>query len=83
MKVLIDIDENVYTRLFDNGVSPSKSDRVSIETAIRNGKVLPKGHGDLIDIDAVFDEYDRTPKTMVSIVTDAPVVIEADEEGKE
>ena len=26
MKVIIDIDENIYTRLFDNGIGISKED---------------------------------------------------------
>lgn len=37
MKILIDLDENVYTRLFDNGVELSKEDNEVLQTAIRKG----------------------------------------------
>lgn len=48
MQIIIDIDDNVYTRLFDNGVD--NYDDVEVMTkAIRKGKPLPKGHGRLID----------------------------------
>ena len=38
MKWIIDLDENVFTRLFDNGVETSSEDREAIDRAIRNGK---------------------------------------------
>lgn len=37
MKLIIDIDENVFTRLFDNGVDTNSDDREVIDRAIRNG----------------------------------------------
>lgn len=37
MKVVIDIDENVYTRLFDNGRPMDIADGIVMEKAIRNG----------------------------------------------
>ena len=40
MKVLIDIDENLYTRLFDNGIEISNDDVSVMATAIRKGTVL-------------------------------------------
>ena len=48
MKIVIDIDDNLYTRLFDNGVE-DYDDAVDMGRAIRRGTPLPKGHGDLID----------------------------------
>ena len=48
MKIVIDIDENLYTRLFDNGVDDCDN-AVDMAKAIRKGTPLPKGHGDLID----------------------------------
>lgn len=59
MKIVIDIDENVFTRLFDNGVDTSSEDRAAIDRAVRNGTVLPKGHGALIDRDVAYDEFDK------------------------
>lgn len=38
MKLIIDVDENVFTRLFDNGVDTSLEDRKVIDRAVRNGK---------------------------------------------
>lgn len=37
MKLIIDIDENIFTRLYDNGHDVSVEDELAIETAIRNG----------------------------------------------
>ena len=37
MKLIIDIDDNVFTRLFDNGVDTSSEDRKVIDRAVRNG----------------------------------------------
>lgn len=37
MKLIIDIDDNVFTRLFDNGVETSSDDRAVIDRAVRNG----------------------------------------------
>lgn len=48
MKIVIDIDENVFTRLFDNGVDTSPEDREVIDRAVRNGIPLPKERGRLI-----------------------------------
>lgn len=38
MKLIIDIDDNVFTRLFDNGVDTSSEDRKVIDRSVRNGK---------------------------------------------
>jgi len=44
MKIVIDLDENVFTRLFDNGVETSLEDRAAINRAIRNGKLYEERH---------------------------------------
>ena len=52
MKIVIKIDENVFTRLFDNGTEDYaivNDDLFAIAKAIRNGTLLPEHHGDLID----------------------------------
>lgn len=41
MQIIIDIDDNLYTRLFDNGVD--NYDAIELATMIRNGTPLPKG----------------------------------------
>ena len=48
MKIMIDIDKNLYTRLFDNGSKTDEQDRETIETAIRKGTPLSKYHTDSI-----------------------------------
>lgn len=50
MQIVIDIDENLYTRLFDNGVD-NYDDAVDMAKAIRKGTPLPKGHGRIADMD--------------------------------
>jgi hypothetical protein len=47
MQIVIDIDDNLYTRLFDNGVD-NYDDAVDMAKSIRKGTPLPKGHGNLI-----------------------------------
>lgn len=92
MQIVIDIDENVFTRLFDNGIEDyemSPEDISAMATAIRSGKTLPKGHGDLIDrnelldnsykINSIYCLYDVVVN--VDDIKDAPTIIEA--EGSE
>ena len=53
MQIVIDIDENVFTRLFDNGIEDYaiiNDDLFKIAKSIRKGTPLPKGHGRLIDV---------------------------------
>lgn len=52
MKIVIDIDENVFTRLFDNGIEDYaivNDDLYAIAKSIRYCTPLPEHHGDLID----------------------------------
>lgn len=43
MKAVIDIDENLYTKLFDMSANTMRDMRAACST-IRNGTPLPKGH---------------------------------------
>lgn len=56
MKLIIDIDDNLFTRLFDNGVD-NYDDAVNMAKAIRKGIPLPKGHGRLIDADETLKRH--------------------------
>lgn len=87
MKIVIDINENVFTRLFDNGIPITINDAENIATAIRNGTPLPEHHGRLIDyksvVDAIDDwinagEYDYTNATyyLRKRIKDAPTILE-------
>ena len=92
MHIVIDIDNNLYTRLFDNGVD-NYDDAVDMAKAIRKGTPLPKGHGRLIDADAILKEeyekleigfddytiiYNAFVNTIKEIVNLTPTIIEAD-----
>ena len=57
MQIVIDIDENVYARLFDNGTDFYETDDIlAIAKAIRKGTPLPKGHGRLKDFDKIISD---------------------------
>ena len=52
--------------------------------AIENGTPLPKGHGDLVDIDEIWHLYDYSDidYTMIDAVENAQTIIEADKESE-
>ena len=96
MKLIIDIDENVYTRLFDNGTDFYDTDDIlAMVKAIRKGTPIPKGHGRIIDADKLnrkkkycFQiERGAFPKSEWFIKADdlfsAPTIIEADKAKSE
>lgn len=67
MKLVIDISENVYTRLFDNGIEISLEDREAINIAIRGGTPIPKGHG-WIPVIERLPEKDEYGKVLVMYI---------------
>ena len=90
MLIVIDIDENLYTRLFDNGVD-NYDDAVDMAKSIRKGIPLPKGHGRLIDADKTISKIcgsscgchleecgQDMPCFSVTRIESAPTIIEAD-----
>lgn len=50
MKIVIDIPEEMYNRIKDGYVP------LGISKYLKNGTLLPKGHGDLIDRKALMDK---------------------------
>lgn len=50
MQIVIDIPEEVKHKVYAYGLSLCPSDKEQLINAIKNGTILPKGHGDLIDI---------------------------------
>lgn len=55
MQILIDIDEKAYDKLHNNrliikDVHQARMFMSTLWEAVKNGKPLPKGHGDLIDV---------------------------------
>ena len=90
-RVVIDINENVFTRLFDNGIEDyeiTNYDLSAIVRSIRGGIPLPKGHGDLIDINNINEItledslhcISHTKGDEVEWHIDAPVIVAADKQ---
>ena len=78
MQIVIDIPEDVYTRLFDNGIQDNEiavDDVCEMARALRLGTLLPKGHGDLVDRnDLKYEKYN----SYAYAIANAPTIIEAD-----
>ena len=97
MQIVIDIPEDVYTRLFDNGIQDNEiavDDVCEMARAIRKGTPLPKGHGKLIDVNDLLDRIglednaSNREDCVGEIITledfdFTPAIIEADEESEE
>lgn len=90
MQVLIKIDKNLYTRLFDNGTDFYDTDDIlAMAKAIRKGTPLPKGHGRLGDLDALREEVsswgmnDYEPSDFTDTIDGSDTIIKADKEGEE
>ena len=87
MKILIDMDDNLYTRLFDNGVD-NYTDAADIAKAIRKGTILPKGYGRLIDAEKLLNTFwtycnqgDFGYHQAEDLIKSAPTIIEADKDS--
>ena len=52
MKLVIDIHKKDYQSILNSGQVP-----YGVVCAIMNGTPLPKGHGDLVDRDAINDRF--------------------------
>jgi len=85
MKVIIDIDEDMY-KACQRAVNNPKMTVDEVDVAIANGTPLPKGHGRLIDADEIqfenveFDTYSDYSRAFDAIDY-APTIIEADKEA--
>lgn len=96
MQIVINLDENIFTRLFDNGIDVNDNDAEDIYTAIRGGIVLPEGHGDLVDRACLYDfkewlntcpedcnkddEIWFTSTEVINKIKQYPTIIQADKE---
>ena len=81
MQTVIDIDDNLYTRLFDNGEIDAV-DMLKVCIAVRKGVVIPKGHGRLIDANEVIKIANKT-KDLHGAIWNTPTIIEADKTESE
>lgn len=81
MQTVIDIDDNLYTRLFDNGEIDAV-DMLKVCVAVRKGVVIPKGHGRLIDANEVIKIANKT-KDLHDAIWNTPTIIESDTESED
>lgn len=95
MEIVINIPEDVYTRLFDNGIQDNEiavDDVCEMARAIRKGTPLPK-HGRLIDADETLKRHcvdlcrEKPSCYEDCLIYDlfhlAPTIIEADKESED
>ena len=72
-------DEDLYGNYYDRNSLIGK--------AIQNGIQLPKGHGRLIDADALYNDLifpnEQFGKAFKDILNDAPTIIESESEEEE
>lgn len=57
MEIVIKIDEKIYKEALEGGYSHQYDEVVA--NAVSNAMPLPKGHGRIIDVDAVFENADK------------------------
>lgn len=92
MQLLIDIPDEMYDTI-NRGIYSSTYDGKIIRDIVLDGTPLPKGHGDLIDRNAIeilrieninreYDKgFDAGVSCMVNRILEAPTIIEADKES--
>lgn len=80
MKIVIDIDSEIYNFINTRGHIPYA---VNIANEIANGTPLSKGHGDLIDRNVAYDEFDKAGLSYEGCLLNyVPTVIPADRGGQ-
>lgn len=88
IELAIKIPEDVYTRLFDNGIQDNEiavDDVCEMARAIRKGTPLPKGHGVLVDYEKMKNnarEYGAYAEATLSHIK-PQTIIEADNESED
>lgn len=81
MKLIINIPEENYERLkFMEEMGALNNPY--LET-IANGTPLPKGHGRLIDVERLYDDFESMDYDFEDAIEYAPTIIEADVESEE
>lgn len=88
MQIMIDIPESVYNDC--KAYYETHDYMATMISMIANGIPLPKGHGSLIDADAVLEEVHRcleerdyTLGTLYDNLCELPTIIEADKGEEE
>lgn len=84
MKIVIDIPESWLQAITESSLTIFNG---KIFDCIRKGTPLPKGHGRLIDSDALYNDLifpnEQFSKSFKDILDDAPTIIEAESEKTE
>lgn len=75
MQIVIDIPECFYE------YCKAQEDAIEIQLAVANGIPLPKGHGRLIDADAMQKYQIDTFGQRLLVIDTAPTIIDAESEG--
>lgn len=78
IELVIKISEEDHERLKEYEKAPFNSLTSRVYEAIANGTPLPKGHGRLIDKNALIGKIHGVKS--ITAVLDAPTIIEADKE---
>ena len=79
MQIVINIDDDDYDDItLTGGNIINLGVLLDLREAVRNGTPLPKGHGRLIDGDALYDQYRYADYDFDKTMEYAPTIIEAD-----
>lgn len=91
IELIVKIDADVYTRLFDNGIQDNEiatDDICEMARSLRRGTPLPKGHGRILDEKDILDIenndggwYDLVD--MPEYIAGIKAIIEADTESED
>ena len=82
MQIVIDIPENIY-EYYKNKYPKNCARLTFVENALLEGTPLPKGHGRLIDVERLYDDFESMDYDFEDAIEYAPTIIEADKEVKE
>lgn len=91
MRIVIDIPKDAYKEIYNGQFDTGGYFKANLRDAFRHGTPLPKGHGRLIDADALFDKFEEVDwfnnadrdEVAEKILLDAPTIVEADKEDDE
>lgn len=81
MQIVIDIPERTYEQLKFLREQGFDGFETIIDKAVANGTPLPKGHGRLIDADAMQKYQIDTFGQRLLVIDTAPTIIDAESEG--
>lgn len=82
MQIVIEIPEETYNDIQSRDWKNGELIFSEEWKAIHNGTPLPKGHGRLIDADAVYDDFEKGEYDFEESLEFAPTIIPADTEGE-